>query len=135
MHVPPEHAAKPPVTAVQPASQAPQWADAVDTSTQRSVHKTSLPAQAALQPFAVQSGVPFPQATPHAVHDAGLDRSASHPSLGSPLQSAQPGSQVPIPHAPASVQPTCACGSGAQGVQLVEPQPKKTDVAETQSEG
>jgi hypothetical protein len=45
------------------------------------------------------------QATPHAPQVATEERSASHPSLASALQSAHPVAQVPVAHPPATHAP------------------------------
>jgi hypothetical protein len=109
-HEPPEHAGNPFETAAHAIPQPAQLYAEVVTLTHRSVHRIAGGAQEPAHPAAEHSGVAPVHCTLHAVHVAGLDRSASHPFAGFWSQSAQPGSQFPTVHESATLQLGWACG-------------------------
>jgi hypothetical protein len=92
-------------------------------STQLMPHRTCDPVHPLLHenvaPIIWHTGMPVVHVAPHVPQCVGCDRSASHPSDGFVLQSAQPGAHV-NPHVP-PVHVAVACGGDAHGVQS-EPQ-------------
>jgi hypothetical protein len=106
------HAARPGAHAVDPEQlppthevphatlQPPQSVDDVFESTQRLPHVCSGGAQAPTQPVGEQREAAPVHEVLHEVHVAGCERSASQPSDGSPLQSAQPALHEATAHAP-----------------------------------
>ena len=129
-HIVPEHPQVPPAQVGNGAVpawshvevQPPQYWGSLAKSTQRSVQSVSGGEQAETQPVVAQRLVGAAHATSQVVHDDGLDRLASQPSLGSWLQSAHPVSHEPMAHAPA-LQTGTACAIVGQAAQVVEPQP------------
>ncbi len=83
------------------AAHAPQLYGEAVRSTHRSVHCVRGDLHEAAQPAGVQSS-PTAHAVEHPLQVWGLERSASQPSAGSPLQSAHPDSHDAIAHAPAT---------------------------------
>jgi hypothetical protein len=71
-------------------------------------HRVSGAGHAATQPVGAHNPAGGAHWTLHAVHVAGLLRSASQPSAGLPLQSAHPVSHAATAH-PCAPQPGCAC--------------------------
>jgi hypothetical protein len=96
--------------------------------TQRSVQSVSGGVHDAAQPVGVHSLFGSVQLTSQLVHVVGLERSASHPSEGSWLQSAKPGSQESMAQTPLHLAMACA---KEHGLQLPSPQPRPGSVAET----
>jgi hypothetical protein len=78
--------------------------------TQRSVQSVSGGVQLDAHPVGVQRLVAPLHDVVQEVHVEGLVRSASQPSLGLPLQSAHPGSHMPMTHA-LPLHSACACGT------------------------
>jgi hypothetical protein len=108
------------VVLLQSVWQNPQWCASVARLTQRSLQSVAGGEHAAAQPVGVHSLFGSEHCTSQLVQVVGLDRSASHPSEGSWLQSAKPGSHEPIAQAPLHL--AMAWGN-AHAVQLPSPQP------------
>jgi hypothetical protein len=106
---------------VQSFPQVPQLRTSVATLTHRSPQEVKGGVQEATHPVGEQSGVAGAHCVSQALHVVGVDRSASHPSRGSRLQSAQPGIHVSTAQAP--LAHFAVARSKWQGVQLPELQP------------
>lgn len=107
----------------QGRSQPPQCSVEVIVSTQLPPHAVVAPVQPVLHPnpdvaSPTHTGVGSAQLTPHEPQLAGSPRPVSHPSAGSALQSAKPGSHT-TPQLPIVQTPVAFGGSSAQArVQL-----------------
>jgi hypothetical protein len=115
------------LTVLHAASHAPQWLGSVRRSTQLPPHRSSPAAQPVTQPVAgSQIGVATPQVVVQSPHVAVDERLASQPSLTTPLQSANPGSQLSIAQLPV------AHVSAARGSEQAVPHVPQSDVVRSE---
>jgi hypothetical protein len=99
--------------------QPPQCCGSLEISTQRSLQSVRGGVHEDAHPEGVQRLSGAAHVTAQLPQDMGLERLASHPSLGSWLQSAHPGSQEPTPHPPfEQIATACASWQGKHGSKL-----------------
>ena len=115
--------------AVHTVLQPPQWLASLVRSTQLPPQRIVVPPHPELHaytpPESEQTGVAPPQIMVHAPQWPGCERSASHPSDGSPLQSAKPARQLNPQAVPLHV--AVALAGVVHAVQLETPH-EETDV-------